>query len=112
MAKAEVKPVTPEWLAPFVEAEIGENEYRKRRRKKRAEGIEDALITSHIVDDSTRVIFDRLNADQREQLLAEAPEDYREYAARGDKQRTTVLLHEIEDKIRAALGLKLMRRPS
>jgi hypothetical protein len=77
MAKAEVKPVTPEWLAPFVEAEIGENEYRKRRRKKRAEGIEDALITSHIVDDSTKVIFDRLTADQREQLLAEAPEDYR-----------------------------------
>jgi hypothetical protein len=65
MAKAEVKPVTPEWLAPFVEAEIGENEYRKRRRKKRAEGIEDALITSQIVDDSTRVIFDRLNADQK-----------------------------------------------
>ena len=48
MAKAEVKPVTPEWLAPFVEAEIGEHEYRKRRRKKRAEGIEDALITRHL----------------------------------------------------------------
>ena len=77
MAKAEVKSVTPEWLAPFVEAEIGENEYRKRRRKKRAEGIEDALITSHIVDESTKAIFDRLTAFQREQLLAETPGDYR-----------------------------------
>jgi hypothetical protein len=74
MAKAEVKPITPEWLAPFVEAEIGETEYRKCRRKKRAEGIEDALITSHIVDDSTKMIFGRLTAGQREQLLAEAPE--------------------------------------
>src|ERR1041384_2486424 len=110
MAKTEVKPVTPEWLAPFVEAEIGAKEYRKRRRKKRAEGIEDALITSHIVDDSTKAIFDRLTATQREQLLAEAPDHNRVYAARGDKQRTTVLLYEIEDKIRAALGLKLIRR--
>ena len=112
MAKAEVKPVTQKWLAPFVEAEIGENEYRKRRRKKRAEGIEDALINSQIVEDSTKVIFDRLTAGQREQLLAEAPDDCREYAARGDKQRTIVLMHEIEDKIRAVLGLKPMRRPS
>jgi hypothetical protein len=109
---AEMKSVTPEWLAPFVNAEIAEGEYRKRRRKKRAEGIEDSFITTHIVDDSAKVIFDKLSTGQREQLLAEAPEEYREYAARGDKQRTTVLMHEIEDKIRAALGIKLMRRPS
>ena len=63
------------------------------------------------MNDSAKVIFDKLTASQREQLLAEAPEDYREYAARGDKQRTTVLMHEIEDKIRAALGTKPMRRP-
>jgi hypothetical protein len=74
--------------------------------------VEDALISSHIVDDSTKVIFDRLTAGQKEQLLAEARDDYREYAARGDKQRNIVLMHEIEDKIRAALGMKLMRRPS
>jgi hypothetical protein len=109
---AEMKSVTPEWLAPFVNAEIAEGEYRKRRRKKQAEGIEDSLITIHILDDSAKVIFDKLTAGQREQLLAEAPEEYREYAARGNKQRTTVLMHEIEDKIRAALGMKSMRRPS
>jgi hypothetical protein len=109
---AEVKPVTPEWLAPFVEAEIAENEYRKRRRKKREEGIEDALITNHVVNDSAKVIFDKLTGSQRDQLLAEVPENYREYAAQGDKQRITVLMHEIEDKIRAALGMKLMRRRS
>jgi hypothetical protein len=54
--------------------------------------------------------FNRGWVGRRRELLAEAPEDYREYAVRGDKQRTTVLMHEIEDKIRATLGLKLLRR--
>ena len=53
------------------------NEYRKRRQKKRAEGLEDGLISSHIVDDLTKVIFERLTSGQKEQLLAEAPEDQR-----------------------------------